>query len=178
METLIEGAVLAVIVVLVFLRDWRATLIAAVALPLAVIPTFWAMDLMGFSLNLVSLLGDHAGRPASSSTTPSSRSRTSCATCGWANRPIAPRWRRPTRSASPSSRSRSTIVAVFAPVSFMGGIAGQYFRQFGLTVAVAVLISLLVARLITPMMAAYFLRAMAMPSRRRAASCAAILAAR
>src|SRR3569832_218698 len=56
MEGLIEGAVLAVIVVLIFLRDWRATLVAAVALPLAVIPTFWAMDMLGFSLNLVSLL--------------------------------------------------------------------------------------------------------------------------
>ena len=51
-----------------------------------------------------------------------------------------------------------TIVAIFSPVSFMGGIAGQYFRQFGLTVAIAVLISLLVARLITPMMAAYLMR--------------------
>ena len=51
-----------------------------------------------------------------------------------------------------------TIVAVFAPVSFMGGIAGQYFKQFGLTVAAAVLVSLLVARLVTPVMAAHFLR--------------------
>ena len=51
-----------------------------------------------------------------------------------------------------------TIVAIFAPVSFMGGIPGQYFKQFGLTVAVAVLFSLLVARLITPMMAAYLMR--------------------
>src|ERR671929_1086576 len=51
-----------------------------------------------------------------------------------------------------------TIVAVFAPVSFMSGIAGQYFKQFGLTIAAAVLISLLVARLVTPMLAAYFLR--------------------
>ena len=51
-----------------------------------------------------------------------------------------------------------TIVAIFAPVSFMGGIAGQYFKQFGMTVAVAVLFSLLVARLITPMMAAYLMR--------------------
>ena len=51
-----------------------------------------------------------------------------------------------------------TIVAVFAPVSFMGGIAGQYFKQFGLTVAAAVIASLLVARLITPLMAAYLLK--------------------
>ena len=96
--------------------------------------------------------------PASWSTTPSSRSRTSCATCAWANRPIAPRWRPPTRSASPSSPSRLTIIAVFVPVSFMGGIAGQYFKQFGLVVAFAVFFSLLVARLITPLLAAYFMR--------------------
>ena len=57
METLIEGAVLAVLDVLVFLRNWRATLISAIALPLSAIPTFWAMSMMGFSLNLVSLLG-------------------------------------------------------------------------------------------------------------------------
>ena len=50
----------------------------------------------------------------------------------------------------------ATIVAIFAPVSFMGGIAGQYFKQFGLTIAVAVTMSLLVARLLTPMLAAYF----------------------
>ena len=56
METLAEGAILAVIVVLFFLRDWRATVVAAVTLPLAAIPTFGVMDLMGFSLNLVSLL--------------------------------------------------------------------------------------------------------------------------
>ena len=76
----------------------------------------------------------------------------------WASRPIAPRSRRPTRSGWRSSRPPLTIMAVFAPVSFMGGIAGQYFKQFGLTVAVAVFFSLLVARLITPMMAAYLLR--------------------
>ena len=56
MTSMIEGALLAIVVVLVFLRDWRATLIAAVALPLSAIPAFWAMDAMGFSLNLVSLL--------------------------------------------------------------------------------------------------------------------------
>ncbi len=69
-----------------------------------------------------------------------------------------------------------TIVAVFAPVSFMGGVAGQYFKQFGLTVAVAVLFSLLVARLITPMMAAYLMQPVDMPSPRTASSCAAMSA--
>jgi hydrophobe/amphiphile efflux-1 (HAE1) family protein len=158
MEGLIEGAVLAVIVVLIFLRDWRATLVAAVALPLAVIPTFWAMDMLGFSLNLVSLLA------------------ITLVTGILVDDAIVEienivRHMRMGKSAYRAALEAAdeiglaviaitlTIVAVFAPVSFMGGIAGQYFKQFGLTVAVAVLISLLVARLITPMMAAYFMRA-------------------
>jgi hypothetical protein len=56
MTTLLEGALARRLVVFLFLRDWRATVIAAVALPLSIIPTFWAMDMLGFSLNLVSLL--------------------------------------------------------------------------------------------------------------------------
>jgi multidrug efflux pump subunit AcrB len=90
-STLFEGAALAVIVVFFFLRDLRATVIAAISLPLSIFPAFWAMDLLGFSLNLVSFLA----------MTPSSRSRTSCGICGWANRPIAPPWKPPTKSASP-----------------------------------------------------------------------------
>jgi hydrophobe/amphiphile efflux-1 (HAE1) family protein len=157
METLIEGAVLAVLVVLVFLRNLRATLIAAVALPLSAIPTFWAMDLMGFSLNLVSLLGitlvtgilvddaiveiENIVRHMRTGKSPYRAAVEAADEIGLAVIAIS-----------------LTIVAIFSPVSFMGGIAGQYFRQFGLTVAIAVLISLLVARLITPMMAAYLMR--------------------
>ncbi|HWK34203.1 MAG TPA: efflux RND transporter permease subunit [Hyphomicrobium sp.] len=157
METLIEGAVLAVLVVLVFLRNVRATLIAAVALPLSAIPTFWAMELMGFSLNLVSLLGitlvtgilvddaiveiENIVRHMRTGKSPYRAAVEAADEIGLAVIAIS-----------------LTIVAIFSPVSFMGGIAGQYFRQFGLTVAVAVLISLLVARLITPMMAAYLMR--------------------
>ncbi|MGB3689667.1 MAG: efflux RND transporter permease subunit [Jannaschia helgolandensis] len=157
METLYEGAALAIIVVFLFLRNWRATLITAVALPLSIIPTFIVMQMLGFSLNTVSLLGitlvtgilvDDAiveienivrhinmGKPAYEAT------EEAASEIGLTVIAIS-----------------FTIVAVFAPVSFMSGIAGQYFRQFGLTVAVAVLFSLLVARLVTPMMAAYFLR--------------------
>ncbi len=157
METLYEGAALAIIVVFLFLRNWRATLITAVALPLSIIPTFFVMDLLGFSLNTVSLLGitlvtgilvDDAiveienivrhirmGRPAFEATEEAA-----------------------TEIGLTVIAISFTIVAVFAPVSFMAGIAGQYFRQFGLTVAVAVLFSLLAARLITPMIAAYFLK--------------------
>ncbi|MFA5898740.1 MAG: efflux RND transporter permease subunit [Hyphomicrobium sp.] len=157
METLLEGAALAVLVVLIFLRNMRATLIAAVALPLSAIPTFWAMQLLGFSLNLVSLLGitlvtgilvddaiveiENIVRHMRTGKSPYRAAVEAADEIGLAVIAIS-----------------LTIVAIFSPVSFMGGIAGQYFRQFGLTVAVAVLISLLVARLITPMMAAYLMR--------------------
>ena len=157
METLYEGAALAVIVVMLFLRNWRATLIAAVALPLSVIPTFFVMHWLGFTLNGISLLGItlvtgilvddaiveienivrhiHEGAPAyEASVEAANEIGTTVIAISF------------------------SIVAVFAPVSFMGGVAGQYFKQFGLTVAVSVLFSLLVARIITPMMAAYFMR--------------------
>ena len=157
METLVEGAVLSVIVVFLFLRDIRATLVAASALPLSIIPAFWALDMMGFSLNLVSLLGvtlvvgilvddaiveiENIVRHVKMGKSPYRASLEAADEIGLAVIAIS-----------------ATIMAVFAPVSFMGGIAGQYFKQFGLTVAVAVFFSLLVARLITPMLAAYFLR--------------------
>jgi HAE1 family hydrophobic/amphiphilic exporter-1 len=157
MGTLLEGAGLAVLVVLLFLRNWRATLIAAVAMPLSIIPTFWAMAVMGFSLNLVSLLAitlvtgilvddaiveiENIVRHMHMGKSPYRAAMEAADEIGLAVIAIT-----------------LTIVAVFAPVSFMGGIPGQYFKQFGLTVAVAVLFSLLVARLITPMMAAYLMR--------------------
>ena len=157
MEMLAEGALLTVIVVFLFLRDFRATLISAVALPLSIIPTFWAMELMGFSLNLVSLLAiilvtgilvddaiveiENIVRHMKLGKSPYRAAMEAADEIGLAVIAIS-----------------LTIVAVFAPVSFMGGIAGQYFKQFGLVVAIAVLFSLLVARLITPMLAAYFLR--------------------
>jgi multidrug efflux pump subunit AcrB len=157
MEGLIEGAILAIIVVMIFLRDWRATLISAVSLPLSAIPTFWAMSMLGFSLNLVSFLG----------ITLATGILVDDAIVEIEN--IA-RHMRMGKSAYRASMDAAdeiglaviaitfTIVAVFVPVSFMGGIVGQYFKQFGMTVAVAVLFSLLVARLITPMLAAYFMR--------------------
>ncbi len=157
LETLIEGAILAVLVVLAFLKNWRATLISAVALPLSAIPTFWAMDMLGFSLNLVSFLAltlatgilvddaiveiENIARHIRMGKSPYRAAIEAADEIGLAV--IA---------------TTMTIVAVFVPVSFMPGIPGQYFRQFGLTVAIAVLFSLLVARLITPLMAAYLMR--------------------
>ena len=159
MISLIEGAALAVLVVFIFLGNLRATIISAIALPLAVIPTFWAISMMGFSLNLVSLLAitlvtgilvddaiveiENIVRHMNMGKTPYRASLEAADEIGLAVIAIS-----------------MTIVAIFVPVSFMGGIAGQYFKQFGLTVAVAVLFSLLCARLITPMMAAYLMRPM------------------
>ncbi|NJO23631.1 MAG: efflux RND transporter permease subunit [Sphingomonadales bacterium] len=158
MTSMIEGALLAIIVVLVFLRDWRATLIAAVALPLSAIPAYWAMDVMGFSLNLVSLLAitivigilvddaiveiENIVRHMRMGKSAYRAALEAADEIGLAVIAIT-----------------FTIIAVFTPVSFMGGIAGQYFKQFGLVVAAAVFFSLLVARLVTPLLAAYFLRA-------------------
>ena len=157
MTTLIEGAILAILVVFVFLRDWRATVIAAIALPLSSVPAFWAMEAMGFSLNLVSLLAitivtgilvddaiveiENIVRHTRMGKSPYRAALEAADEIGLAVIAIT-----------------MTIIAVFVPVSFMGGIAGQYFKQFGLTVAAAVFFSLLVARLITPLLAAYFMR--------------------
>lgn len=158
MSTLFEGAALAVIVVFIFLRDFRATIITAVALPLSIVPAFFIMDVLGFSLNLVSLLA------------------ITLATGILVDDAIVEienivRHMRMGKSAYQAAMEAAdeiglaviaislTIVAVFAPVSFMNNIAGQYFKQFGLTVSAEVLFSLLAARLITPMLAAYFLKA-------------------
>ncbi|MBX2805758.1 MAG: efflux RND transporter permease subunit [Hyphomicrobiales bacterium] len=157
MTTLIEGAILAVIVVFIFLRDMRATIVAAVALPLSILPTFWAMSALDFSLNLVTLLSltlvtgilvddaiveiENIFRHMRMGKSPYKAALEAADEIGLAVIAIT-----------------FTIVAVFVPVSFMGGIAGQYFRQFGITVAAAVLFSLVVARLITPLLAAYFMR--------------------
>ncbi|MBU2580949.1 MAG: efflux RND transporter permease subunit [Alphaproteobacteria bacterium] len=157
MKTLLEGAALAVFVVFLFLRDLRATVIAAIALPMSIIPAFWAMSAAGFSLNLVSLLAitivtgilvDDAIVEIENIVRHTRMGKSA--------------YRAALEAADEIGLAviaiTVTIIAVFVPVSFMGGIAGQYFKQFGLTVAFAVFFSLLVARLITPLLAAYFMR--------------------
>jgi multidrug efflux pump subunit AcrB len=157
MHTLFEGAVLAVIVVFLFLRNLRATIIAALALPLSIIPAFFVMHVLGFSLNLISLLA------------------ITLATGILVDDAIVEienivRHMRMGKSAMQAAIDAAneiglaviaislTIVAVFAPVSFIGSIAGLYFKQFGLTIAAEVIFSLLAARFVTPMLAAYFLK--------------------
>ncbi|WP_102957672.1 efflux RND transporter permease subunit [Mangrovicella endophytica] len=157
MHTLVEGAVLTMIVVFLFLRDWRATLIAAIALPLAAIPTFFVIGYLGFSLNILSLLAitlvtgilvddaiveiENIVRHGQMGKPPFRAALDASDEIGLAVIAIS-----------------ATIIAVFLPVGFMPGVVGQYFRQFGLTVAIAVFFSLLVARLITPVLAAYLMR--------------------
>ncbi len=156
-EALWEGALLAVLVVFLFLRDWRATLISAIAIPLSAIPTFWFLDLMGFTLNFLSLLALSlvAGVLVDDAIVEIEN---------------IVRHMRMGKSAYQASidaadeiglavlATTMAIVAVFLPVALMPGISGQFFKNFGFTVVVAVLLSLAVARLITPLMAAYLLR--------------------
>ncbi|MBZ9646388.1 efflux RND transporter permease subunit [Sphingobium sp. 3R8] len=158
MAAMIEGAVLAVVIVFLFLRDWRATMISALAIPLSAIPTFWFMEMMGFTLNGISLLALSlvAGVLVDDAIVEIEN---------------IVRHMRMGKSAYQASidaadeiglavlATTMAIVAVFLPVALMPGISGQFFIQFGMTVVVSVLMSLAVARLITPMIAAYFLKA-------------------
>ncbi|MEM7665476.1 MAG: efflux RND transporter permease subunit [Pseudomonadota bacterium] len=158
MSALIEGAVLAIVVVFLFLRDWRATFISAVAIPLSAIPTFFFMDLLGFNLNFLSLLAlalvagvlvDDAIVEIENIVRHMRMGKTAYQASIDAADEIG----------LPVVATSFCIVAVFLPVGLMPGISGQFFKNFGLTVVVAVLMSLAVARMITPLMAAYFLSA-------------------
>jgi multidrug efflux pump subunit AcrB len=157
MTMLLEGAVLAVLVVWFFLRDWRATWISALALPLSVIPTFGLMHWFGFSLNLLSLLAlavvvgvlvddaivevENVARHRAMGKPPLQAAIEASDEIGTAV--IA---------------TSATLAAVFVPVAFMPGVTGKFFREFGWTAAGAVLFSLLVARLLTPMLAAFYMK--------------------
>ncbi|KQT19813.1 ABC transporter permease [Methylobacterium sp. Leaf399] len=156
-HTLFEGAILAVIIVFLFLRDLRATVIVAVSLPLSIFPAFWAMDMLGFSLNLVSFLA----------ITLSTGILVDDSIVEIENIVRHMRMGKPALQAASEAADEIglaviaislTIIAIFAPASFMSGIAGQFFKQFGITVAVQVLFSLLAARFVTPMLAAYLMK--------------------
>jgi multidrug efflux pump subunit AcrB len=157
MKLLMEGAFLAVLVVWFFLRDWRATLVSAVALPLSAIPTFLVMYWMGFTLNVVTLLSlslvigvlvddaiveiENIMRHLTMGKTPLEAAREAADEIGLAV--IA---------------TTFTLIAVFLPTAFMSGVVGKFFVQFGWTASIAVFFSLVVARMLTPMMAAYILK--------------------
>ncbi len=154
---LYEGAILAVLVVWLFLRDWRATFVSAVALPLSVIPAFIGMAYLGFSINVVTLLAlslvigvlvddaivevENIVRHLRMGKTPYQAAMEAADEIGLAV--IA---------------TTFTLIAVFLPTAFMAGIPGKFFKQFGWTASLAVFASLVVARMLTPMMAAYILK--------------------
>lgn len=157
MSLLYEGAILAILVVWLFLRDWRATLIAATALPLSILPALIGMYYLGFTLNMVTLLAlslvvgilvddaiveiENIIRHLRMGKTPYEAAMEAADEIGLAV--IA---------------TTFTLIAVFLPTAFMSGIAGKFFVQFGWTAALAIFASLLVARLLTPMMSAYILK--------------------
>jgi len=156
-DDLIIASVLAVVAILLFLRNWRATLITAVALPLSIIPTFAVLQLLGYTLNNMTLLAlalavgnlvddavveiENLERHMDMGKTPLQAALDSSAEVGLAV--IA---------------SAATIIAVFMPVAFMGGVPGQFFQPFGVTVAVSTIFSTVVARTVTPMMGVYLLK--------------------
>ena len=156
MNELLIASVLAVVVILLFLRDWRATLITAVTLPLSIIPTFGVIFALGYTLNNMTLLGlglavgnlvddavveiENMERHLGMGKTPKQAAFDSSAEMGLAV--IA---------------TSATIIAVFLPVAFMGGIPGQFFQPFAMTVSAATVFSTAVARMVTPMMGAHLL---------------------
>ncbi|MEN9671511.1 MAG: hypothetical protein RL018_1788, partial [Pseudomonadota bacterium] len=157
MAMLYEGAILAVIVVWFFLRNWRATFVSAVALPLSAIPAFIGMNYMGFTINIVTLLAmslvigilvddaivevENIERHLRMGKTPYQAAMEAADEIGMAV--IA---------------TTFALIAVFLPTAFMDGIVGKFFKQFGWTAVFAIFASLLVARLLTPMMAAYIMK--------------------
>jgi multidrug efflux pump subunit AcrB len=157
MALLFEGALLAVIVVWLFLREWRATLVSAVALPLSAIPAFAVMHWMGFSINVVTLLAlslvigilvddaiveiENIMRHLQMGKSPYQAAMEAADEIGLA-----------------VVATTFTLIAVFLPTAFMSGMVGKFFVQFGWTAAIAVWFSLVVARMLTPMMAAHLLK--------------------
>lgn len=156
-ESLVLGAVLAVVIIWVFLKDWRSAGISALAMPLSMIPTFIFIKLLGYTLNDMSLLGlalvigilvddaivevENIVRHIHMGKTPYQAALDAADEIGLA-----------------VVATTFSIIAVFVPLALISGIPGQFFRQFGFTVAIAVFMSLVVARLMTPMMAAFWLK--------------------
>jgi HAE1 family hydrophobic/amphiphilic exporter-1 len=154
---LIEGAALATLVVFLILRDWRATVLAAVAIPLATIPTFALIEPLGFTLNMITLiaLGLVAGVLVDDAIV---EIENIVRHIRMGKKPYEAALEAADEIGLAVVATSATIIAVFLPVSFMTGVTGQFFKEFGITVAIAVFFSLAVARLITPLMAAYFMK--------------------
>jgi hydrophobe/amphiphile efflux-1 (HAE1) family protein len=152
-EDIVFGGLMAVLVIFLFMLDWRSTFISSLSLPTSVVTTFLAMWWMGFTFNMMSLLAlslsiglliddavvvrENIFRHMEMGKDPITAAREGTNEIGLA-----------------VMATTFTIVAVFVPVAFMGGMVGQFFRQFGLTVAAAVLVSLFVSFTLDPMMSA------------------------
>ena len=158
MYLLYEGAILAIIVVWFFLRDWRATVVAAAALPLSVIPAFGVMHLFGFSINVVTLLSLSlvVGILVDDAIVEIENIMRHLA---MGKKPIEAAMEAADEIGLAVIATTFTLIAVFLPTAFMDGVPGKFFVQFGWTAAIAVFFSLVVARMLTPMMAAYMLKA-------------------
>lgn len=157
-EDLILGGVLAVVIVLFFLRNWRSTVISAIALPTSVIGTFAAMKALNFTFNIITMLAltlsiglliddaivviENIVRHIEKGESPAEAARKGTSEIALAVLAVT-----------------LAVVAVFVPVAFMEGLIGRFFYQFGVTVAVAVLISYAVSMTLTPALSAKLLRA-------------------
>ena len=157
-DSLLGAVAIAILVIFAFLKSWQATLITALAIPLSLLGTCIVMAIYGFNLETITLLGlaivigiivddaiveiENIARHIELGATPRQAAFRATEEIGLT-----------------VSASTLTIVAVFLPVAFMGGTIGQFFKPFGLTVSAAVLTSLLAARTLTPVLAAYWLSA-------------------
>jgi len=154
-EALVEGAILTVIVVFLFLNSWRSTVITGLALPVSAISAFIAVHAFGFTLNTMSLLGlslaigiliddaivvrENIVRHIEMGEDHFTAAHTGTDEIGLA-----------------VTATTLSIMAVFVPIAFMSGISGQWFRPFALTIACAVLVSLFVSFSLDPMLSAYW----------------------
>jgi len=157
-EELIQASILAVLVILIFLRDWRATLITAITLPLSMIPTFAVEQILGYTLNNMTLLALAlaVGNLVDDAVVEIENLERHMA---MGKPPLIAAFDSSDEVGLAVMAASATIIAVFLPVAFMGGIPGQFFQPFGVTVAVSTIFSTLVARMLTPMMGAYLLQA-------------------
>ncbi|MGE8398100.1 MAG: efflux RND transporter permease subunit, partial [Comamonas sp.] len=150
-QTLIEGAVLTVVIVFLFLNSWRSTIITGLTLPIALIGTFWFMNMFGFSINMVTLMAlslcvglliddaivvrENIVRHVQMGKSPYNAAMDGTQEIGLA-----------------VLATTLSIVAVFLPIGFMGGIIGKFFHEFGITIVAAVLISMFVSFTLDPML--------------------------
>ena len=158
-EHLLFGALFATIVVMVFIRNIRAVIISALAIPASIIASFTLMSVMGFTLNNMTLLGDHARRRH--------RHRRRDRRAGehlplhrgeGLRRRSRRRSRARARSRSPVMATTLSLVVIFLPIAFMNGYAKRFINPFGWTMAFAIMVSMLVSFTLTPMLSSRFLK--------------------